>query len=157
MRFTDAVTVGKDLVDPRQGNDLFLPNDPDSPNCKYGACYRGMALVGSHTIKLPLTDIAEEDEGEGIDLTTDLTNTWPWLTQVETVYPCSCTRTDVYGNPLRLTVAHVMAHLWDEHVEHGPFAVPHDAVLYDPWTFERITEWVKSIEPADEVPTKPQV
>jgi len=153
MKISDAATKGRELLEPRQGNDLFMPDEGQE---KYGGCYRGMCLVGAGAVGLPITDANSEDWEEGFDLTDVMLLEWPWVGGKRSntplyVHPCTCTMTDVDGEPAKFTVAHILAHLWDKHV-----ALPVDTsaeanieALDDPWMFERITDWLRSIEPAD--------
>ena len=148
MKLTDAVIKGREQLEPRQGNDLYAPEE----GCeKYGGCYRGMAVVGAGAVELP---IADEHEEEGFDLTDVLLITWPWLRREHVTYPCTCKVMSVVNDePYTMTVAHMMAHLWDAHVTHDPTdGPPHIEALDDPWTFERITDWLRSIEPPDVTP-----
>jgi hypothetical protein len=146
MKLTDAALKGKDLLEPREGNDLMLPQEEGG---KYGGCYRGMCLVGAEAVELPLDDPESVDEDEGIDLSDDFTHTWPWTSKTFLAHPCACTINDVYGKPALFTVAHITAHLWDYHTNPEGMHAPHIEAFDDPWTFERITDWLRTIEPAD--------
>lgn len=155
MRISDAAVKGRELLEPKQGNDLFEPEDGTG---KYGGCYRGMCLVGAEAIKLPIMD-ANADE-EGYDLTDVLLRAWPWVGGKGAAfyfYPCACTMIGPNDEPAQLTAAHIIAHLWDVHANgllEGECPTPE--CLDDPWTFERITDWLRSIEPQDEPTTTPQ-
>src|SRR5580692_902877 len=145
MKISDAATKGRELLNPRQGNDLYLP---DEEGCKYGGCYRGMALVGAGAVKLPIEALESIDSEEGIDLVGVLINTWPWTGTVKVHnLPCTC-KGKTYEDFL---IHQAIAHLWDKH--HAPNEVLGDKPTIewqnDPWTFERITDWLRSIEPQD--------
>lgn len=119
MKLTDAVIKGREMLEPRQGNDLFLP---DGPDCKYGGCYRGMAVVGAGAVKLPIEDAENIDIDAGMDLTAQLLNVWPWTGGDKApffTFPCACrdkVTTCEGGRPAELTVAYIIGHLWDKHV-----------------------------------------
>lgn len=149
MRITEAVIKGREMLEPRQGNDLYRPEEEGG---KYGGCYRGMAVVGAGALALPLEDVEEIDEVAGIDLTDLLKEFWRWTVQEPLVpFPCTCHQPVV--GVRKGTVAHILGHLWDKHVNPEGLHEPHIEALDDPWTFERITDWLRSIEPADVVPT----
>lgn len=139
MRITEAVIKGREMLEPRQGNDLYRPEEEGG---KYGGCYRGMAVVGAGAVVLPIDD--DEDVEEGYDLTDCLKQCWPWTAGGFVPYPCACRG--------RASVSHIIGHLWDKHVNPEGMHEPHIEALDDPWTFERLTDWLRSIEPADVVP-----
>jgi hypothetical protein len=144
MRITEAVEKGREILEPRQGADLYPPEDG-----KYGGCYRGMALVGCGAVKLPLQE--EIDSVDGWDGIQYLAELWPWTVVEGVDFPCSCSVKKTPDTDTH-TVANIITHLWDRHVNPDGFAVSGEE-QDDPWTFERITDWVRSIEPADVVPT----
>lgn len=147
MRITEAVIKGREMLEPRQGNDLYRPEEEGG---KYGGCYRGMAVVGAGAVVLPIDD--DEDVEEGYDLTDWLKQEWPWTVKGPwETFPCTCHQPVV--GVRRGTVAHILGHLWDKHVNPEGMHEPHVEALDDPWTFERLTDWLRSIEPADVVPT----
>src|SRR6266446_7058779 len=106
MRITEAVEKGRKMLEPRQGNDLYRPEEEGG---KYGGCYRGMAVVGAGAVVLPLADDSEE---AGYDLTDWLKQCWPWAHKRTICSPCKC------GEPRMesMTVLHILSHLWDKHV-----------------------------------------
>lgn len=151
MRISDAAVKGRELIDPRSGNDLYPPDEGE----RYAGCYRGMALVGAGAVQLPAHE-TPEIEDEGIDLVDVLTVTWPWV-GTKAKFPCACKDKSSMGSD-NVAIYDVLAHLWDLH---GPpnealGDTPHVKALNDPWTFERITEWVRSIEPPDQPADAPQ-
>lgn len=105
MRITEAVVKGREMLEPRQGNDLYRPEEEGG---KYGGCYRGMAVVGAGAVVLPIDD--DEDVEEGYDLTDWLKQCWPWTVQQLVVFPCACRGCKT------ASVAHILGHLWDKHV-----------------------------------------
>jgi hypothetical protein len=137
MRITEAVEKGREMLEPRQGNDLYRPEEEGA---KYGGCYRGMAVVGAGAVVLPI-----EDPEEGYDLTDWLKQEWPWAYTRKVYSPCKC------GKPRMesMTVLRILGHLWDKHVNPEGMHEPHIEALDDPWTFERMTDWLRSIEPAE--------
>lgn len=155
MKLTDAVQIGRTILNPKQGNDLF---DPEDGCTKYGGCYRGMAVVGAGLVKLPVIDDGWADQDEsGYNLTHSLEHGWPWTVIQKVRYPCACKDLASKSND-KMTIDHMMAHLWDDHIAtFGPEAEPHTEALDDPWTFERITDWLRSIEPPEDPATPPQV
>lgn len=154
MKFSDAAVKGREILEPKQGNDLF---EPEEGCTQYAGCYRGMAVVGAGLVKLP-TDGWIDEEGEGYDLTGNIKAKWPWVVNVRVhKLPCACTCT---GKTYEDFLVHqALAHLWDKHCPPNEVLgdVPHTEAVDDPWTFERITEWVRSIEPQDQPATTPQV
>lgn len=150
MRITEAVEKGREMLEPRQGNDLYRPEEEGG---KYGGCYRGMAVVRAGAVVLPIDD--DEDVEEGYDLTDWLKQCWPWTVGAEDVpFPCACKVVAMSGIHVRTaSVAHILGHLWDKHVNPEGMHEPHVEALDDPWTFERLSDWLRLIEPADVVPT----
>lgn len=146
MRISDAAVKGRELIDPRSGNDLYPPDEGE----RYAGCYRGMALVGAGAVQLPVEDDGSDGDYEGgYELVDVLMATWPWVGKV-TVHTLPCTCTGKTYEDFRIHQA--LAHLWDRHVMDGDG----QAQQADPWTFERITEWVRSIEPPDQPADAPQ-
>lgn len=140
MKLTEAAEKGRKTLVPRIGAELYLPCKEGD---KYGGCYRGMALVGAGAV-----DIEEErpDECTGEDYSDWFLDQWPWTAEdSETASPCTCA--DEVGS-----VAYLLTHLWDKHVPVAPNGpdIPGIEAVNDPWTFERITDWLRSIEPKDE-------
>ncbi len=151
MKMSEAVVKGREMLEPRQGNDLFRPEE----GCeKYGGCYRGMAVVGAGLLTLPIADDATEDDEGGFELSIRLLNEWPWSGDCRVVFPCSDMCNVATGGKALGTVAHILAHLWDRHVPLPIDSGEVDTVemLDDPWTFERITDWLRTVEPQDETP-----
>jgi hypothetical protein len=153
MKLTEAVERGRTMIEPMRGNDLLLPEVVNGEECgRYGGCYRGMAVVGAGVFTLPVAD-PENFGDDGLDLSDYLKASWPWSVRTHVGFPCGCYQS--ISDEDCVTVAHVLAHLWDHHVIlrnlEAQYQEPDEAAR-DPWTFERITDWLRTIEPADTPP-----
>lgn len=130
MKLSEAIALGSVLIKPRAN---YLLDKSGTAGCALGMAGMavGLSLRGPN-ISFCGINIGSEERYE------PLRETWPWLLQTVSEYPCGCAL-DSKSEDVEDTITH----LFDEHV-----AVPIEFGNRD-WALDRLIDWVRSVEPVE--------
>jgi hypothetical protein len=139
MRLSDGMLLGSVVLKPRRG--LLITNDGNH------GCALGMALVAAGETVKTIGPVVEDivlmenlDTGKvekinfGFQDYTLLRKYWPWILNTTANRPCTCFYRDKFNG-----YQEIITHLFDYHV-----------MKIKDWTFDRLVDWVRSVEPVEE-------
>ena len=125
MKLSDAMATGRVLLRAHAGT--FVAGDY---GCALGMAYKASGLVAASKIV-------------GYTMN-DCHRAWPWTMQLPKTRPCGCDIGDY-------NLGQAITHLFDLHVM-NPAEWPAEWNV-KAWTLDQLIDWVRSVEPAEDVPS----